>query len=231
MVTSKEARTTVFVRLTKQRWSCRQTRSGKVTFNKDRRAQLTCGAFVLHTSCLDHGLRNIREILCSFSPSDDMMMLQRRKPPVDGTMARSLRRVHQGARSSGGAFIRGRVHQGARSSGGAFIRGRVHQGARSSGGAFIRGRVHQGARSSGGAFIRGRVHQGARSSGGAFIRGRVHQGARSSPSRLLSFRFYCFPVEENTETVVCRIESLQSSLLDSTTDVAACGQDLQKAKP
>ena len=69
------------------------------------------GAFVLQTNCLDHGRRNIREILCS------LLALRRHDdvagsiPPVDGTKARSPRRVHQGASTK--ARSPRRVHPGA----------------------------------------------------------------------------------------------------------------------
>ena len=49
--------------------------------------------------------------------------------------------------------------------------------------------------------------------------------------REAEFRHPCFSMdEENSETVECRHECPLSSLLDSTTAVAACGQDPPKGK-
>ena len=69
------------------------------------------GAFVLQTNCLDHGRRNIREILCSLLALGRHDDVASAIPPVDGTKARSPRRVHQGAYTR--AHTPGRVQQGA----------------------------------------------------------------------------------------------------------------------
>ena len=66
---------------------------------------------MLQTICLDHGRRNIREILCSLLALGRHDDVAGAIPPVDGTKARSPRRVHQGTFTK--ARSPRRVHQGA----------------------------------------------------------------------------------------------------------------------